>query len=296
MAQTLEEVFQRWAQPPGKTEQEKCDNAERAIRKAIDSSDALSGRSARVFPQGSYRNRTNISMESDVDICVLCDNTISYDLPDGWTAQDVGLTTPASYPYAKYKNDVEGALTDYLGSGAVKRGNKAFDIHANAYRVDADAVAVFEYRRYSTDGTWITGTSFKSDSGVRTINWPDQNYDNGVAKNDSTGRRFKGVVRILKRLANEMRTNKINSAQSIPSFLLECLVWNVPHEGFQHDELTADVRYAIAHLFNETRVQETCNDWGEINELKYLFRGGQPWTRDGVNKFFDDAWNYLGFK
>jgi hypothetical protein len=39
-------------------------------------------------------------------------------------------------------------LTDFFDRGAVQRGNKAFDVHANTYRVDADVVAAFEYRWY----------------------------------------------------------------------------------------------------------------------------------------------------
>ena len=54
-------------------------------------------------------------------------------------------------------------------------------------------------------------------------------------KNDATGRRFKAVVRILKRLRNEMVDNGHKVAGPIPSYLIECLIWNVPNEGFGHD-------------------------------------------------------------
>jgi hypothetical protein len=86
------------------------------------------------------------------------------------------------------------------------------------------------------------------------------------------------------------------AAEPIPSYLIECLVWNVPNAGLGHDTLKADVRYAIAHLWSETRVDETCNKWGEVNELKYLFRATQCWTRAQVNTFLETAWNYVGFK
>jgi hypothetical protein len=45
-------------------------------------------------------------------------------------------------------------------------------------------------------------------SDVRRItNFPRQHYDAGCAKNDRTGRRYKRVVRILKRLRNHMADN-----------------------------------------------------------------------------------------
>jgi len=249
-----------------------------------------------VFPQGSYRNRTNVKADSDVDVCVLCDETIFYELPQGMTVADVSITVPASYPYPRFKNEVESALRSYFGADYVTRGNKAFDIHENTYRVDADVVPCFEYRWYRQDRTFRKGTAFEPDKGERIINWPDQNYDNGVAKNKVTGGRFKDCVRILKRLRNKMADEKIAAAEPIPSFLIECLVWNVPNEGFGHDTYEADVRWVLAHLFNNTRKIEECQEWGEINEYKYLFRPAQPWTLERVHAFISAAWDYVGFK
>ena len=152
-----EDKFQSWAKPPSETEQEKCDNAERAVRKAINASSALENRSIRVFPQGSYHHRTNVRWDSDVDICVLCTDTFFFDLPNGMAREDFDFD-PATYSYPQYKNEVENALVSYFGRGSVRRGNKAFDIHENTYRVDADVVACFEHRRYHSDGTYLIGT------------------------------------------------------------------------------------------------------------------------------------------
>ena len=77
------------------------------------------------------------------------------------------------------------------------------------------------------------GTELLPDNGGSIINWPRQNYTTASTKNDATGRRFKAVVRILKRLRYEMVDNGHTVAEPIPSYLLECLVWNVPNEGFR---------------------------------------------------------------
>src|SRR5258708_38772733 len=114
-----EDTFKSWSSPPGTTEQTKCDSAVRAIRKAIDAHSTLKNRSIKVFPQGSYRNRTNVRAESDVDVCVYCDETFFFDLPEGMTAAEFQISTSASYSYVQYKNDVETALTDYFGQDGV---------------------------------------------------------------------------------------------------------------------------------------------------------------------------------
>jgi hypothetical protein len=295
-----EEVFCTWGGAPSATEREKCENAERAIRKAIDACAKLNTRDIEVFAQGSYANRTNVRQDSDVDICVLCKDTFfpDYSMSQG-LSNAIFAFSDANYRYPDFKNDVEAALKSYFGAAAVARGNKAFDVHANTYRIDADVVPCFEHRRFmgTPQTNWIlSGTQLLPDNSGKIINWPRQNYRNGVDKNDATGRRFKAVVRILKRLRNEMMESGHQVAEPISSYLLECLAWNVPNEGFGHDEYRDDVRYAIAHLWNETRTVEHCREWGEINELKYLFHASQTWTREQVNSFLEAAWNYIGFK
>jgi hypothetical protein len=209
-----EDTFKSWAQGPGTTEQDKCDNAERAVRKAINAHEKLSSMDTSVFPQGSYRNRTNVKQESDVDICVRLNSTFFADYPKGTTREEFG-NGPGSITFQEFKNLVQKALEDYFGANSVTRGNKAFDVHANTYRVDADVVAAFEHRRYSglknADGSYayLSGIAFNTDDGKHIINWPEQHYDNGLEKHEATGKRFRKVIRILKRLRNRMQEEEI---------------------------------------------------------------------------------------
>lgn len=299
MSRNWEATFSSWGAPPGTTETTKCENAERAIKKAISASDKLRSRSIQVFAQGSYANRTNVRQDSDVDICVLYTGAFFFDysLSQGLNKESLGYED-GTYFYTDFKNDVEAALKSFFGANAVKRGKKAFDVHANTYRVDADVVPCFEHRRFmgTLQNNWyLSGTELHPDNGGVIVNWPQQNYDNGIKKNDVTGRRFKAVTRIMKSLRNELVEKGYKSAEPIPSFLIECLAWNVPNEHLQQNTYVSAVRNSIAHLWNETRTDESCNEWGEINDLKYLFRG-QCWNRGQVNTFLQAAWDYIGFK
>ena len=300
MAIDWEPIFRFWGKPPSETERAKCENAERAIRKAISEDPLLSRKSISIVVQGSYRNRTNVRMDSDVDVCVLCNDVILPQYPEAsMTLADVGLT-PSSYSFAEFKNDVGVALTNYFGGEHVKRGNKAFDLHENTYRVDADVVAAFEHRRYTSRdsyGRWqfLKGTQFISDDGTTVINWPEQQYANGVVKNESTGQRYKAAARILKTLRNEMEENGQPSAKPMASFLLECLAFNVPDRLLNSSSYVEGVRDALVFLYGWTSEYEKCSEWGEVSELKYLFRSQQPWSHQQVNDFIVAAWSYLEF-
>lgn len=299
MSRDWESVFSSWSQGPGKTEQERAENAERQIRQAILASDKLKNRNIKVFTQGSYRNRVNVRQDSDVDIGVLCLDTYFPEYPDDNVKMEVAKAfVPATYNYATFKNELEEALVSRFGRAAVTRGSKAFDIKANSYRVESDVAAFFEHRRYVTASNYRSGVEMIPDNfnPPRVRNWPEQHYQNGVSKNDATSRKYKRVVRILKKLSNEMSLNGIQSAKETPSFLIECLVFNASAPCFEYFTYKQTVRAVLAELFNNTLSYDKCSEWGEISELKYLFRDSQPWTRESANQFLSDAWDYVGYE
>jgi len=299
MSRDWESVFSTWAKGPSTTEQQKAENAERHIREAIAASDKLKNRNIKVLTQGSYRNRVHVRRESDVDIGVLCYDTFFPEYPDNNIKESVAKSlTDSTYSYTTFKNEIEEALVARFGRSAVTRGKKAFDIKENTYRVEADVVAFFEHRRYTSATSYLSGVEMIPDdySPPMIRNWPEQHYENGVSKNDATGRKYKRLVRILKTLSNEMASAGIKSAEKAPSFLIECLVWNTPNPYFNHSTYTDIVRSALAHLFNNTMTDAECIEWGEVSELKYLFKGSQPWTRQDAHNFISDAWNYIGYE
>lgn len=249
-----------------------------------------------VFAQGSYRNNTNVRKDSDVDIGILCKDTLFHDpLPEGLTDADLSLS-PAKYEYTQFKNEVEEALVNYFGRPAVKRGNKAFDVHETSYHVEADVAAFFEHRRYSANRTYLEGVELRTDKeNQRVINWPEHHYDNGCSKNTLTGTRFKSIVRALKALSNEMTAAGVKAAD-VPGFLIECLVWNVPNDNFQHSTYTDDVQDVLAFLFNNTLLHDDCKEWGEVSDLIYLFHTGQKWTWQQAHAFTSATWDYVGFE
>lgn len=283
-AAAWEDQFARWAQAPSKTESDKIANAIAAVRKALDADDKLAP-ITKVFVQGSYRNRVNVRQDSDVDIGVLYTGELfGVFYPEGKGDTDFGLSN-ASYGYSSFKNDLETALKNHFGKDKVTRGPKAFDIHENTYRVDADVVPLIVHRRYDPSGWYICGTQLQPDNGFRIVNWPEklyddphwpnQHYENGQAKNQRTSRAYRAVVRILKKLRNVMDEKGIAAAKPIKGFLIECLVWNAPDACFGNNSWHANVTAVLDHLAFYTSSPLLCGEWGEVSELKYLFKNDE---------------------
>lgn len=293
-----EDTFKSWGGPPGTTEQQKMENAENAVRKAINANARLSGMDISIIPQGSYKSRTNVRNDSDVDICVCLNSTFFTRYPAGKSKEYYG-NSDGSISFADFKNLIQKALEDYFGKENITRGNKAFDIHSNTYRVDADVVPALAYRYYYDTGfSWHEpeGICFLSDDGTKIINWPHQTYKNCKNKHNATGQRYRKVARILKRLRNKMQAENITEANDIPSFLIQSMVWSAPDISFNRDTYTADVRAVLAHCFNETLPNGSHATLCEVNDIKYIFGPHQPCTREKAHDFFSAAWDYIGFE
>jgi hypothetical protein len=300
-----EDHFSQWAKPPLDSEDKRCGNAVKAIRNAISNSTELKYRSTLVFTQGSYRNRVNVRQDSDVDIGVLCDEAFYYDLPKGATAATKGFT-PASYHYAQFKNELEQALVKHFSRRAVTRGNKAINVRETSYHVEADVVPLFEYRNYYEGSGYRAGVSLIPDKGGRIDNFPERlldhwpytplHYENGVSKNTATNRRFKSVVRVLKKLRIHMDDAGIQAAKPIPGYLIECLVWNVLDQQFTDTRWLPTVRGVLGYIWANTKTDDTCNKWCEVDNIKYLFRWQQPWTRAQAYAFVNSARTLIGMK
>ena len=138
---------------------------------------------------------------------------------------------------------MEAALVEAFGRGAVTRGNIAIRIRENQTILPADVVPCFEYhlihgRTPSGRALYRQGHRVYPDNGSPVENYPQQQYENGVAKNTQTGHRYKHLVRILKNLENEIVEQGL--LKDVPSYLIECLVFNVRDEAFGHATYMAD--------------------------------------------------------
>ena len=295
MPRFSEETLNNWRKPPSDTEETKLSNIERMVKECINADDTLKSMKIKTFGQGSYVNETNVRLNSDVDLNVQYTNGFYFDLPQGMTGSDFGLNNPSSYSAPDFKNDVQSALVKKFGSD-VKRKNKCIAITGNTNRVGADVVPTWQYRRYSTNGNYVEGVRFFSDSGQKITNFPIQHIENGKEKNRRTQRRFKRLTRIYKRIRAKMVEDGQSVNGNITSFLLECLVWNVSDYIFNDYETWQDrLKESIRFLWNNTKEEEDCKDWGEVSDLLYIFHSGRKWSREDAHSYLLQLWRYLEY-
>ena len=280
--------FETWASPLSDTADQKCQTAESVISSAITADTALSGITLRTFAQGSYKANTNVRDDSDVDICVCNKDTFFYELPPGATLETAGISH-AGISFPDFKNMVGAALYNRFSYLHVTRGNKAFNVKANTYRIHADVVPAFEYRKYYWQGfslPYVTGICFFTDTGEKVVNWPEQTLANGRAKNENTSRRYKKVVRVLKGLRYEMEEKGYASAKKVSSFQLACLAYNLEDYWYGNDELYDDVKGVANQIWYHTYETSRCAGWTEIDNIKPLFSSDQKRV-DATNFIWD---------
>ena len=305
MARDWKALFTTWAKPASETEEEQADRAARMVREAINQYAPLIPKNISVYGTGSYKNNTNTRLESDIDLAVVLHDCYFSQYPLGKPpqAEDLGHTGGATYGLAQFRADVGKALVQKFGAQGITPGNKAFDVHANTVRLDADVAVFLEHHRYTgrlnADGTWhyLEGVEMHGNGGARIINWHKQHQHNGVDKNTRTGRRYKRVVRVLKRLRDDMLgkgSPQTKAAADVPSFLLECLAYNAEDGCYQNGHLYEDVRSVVTKLWNKTK-PDTENILVEVSGLKWLFGSGQPWTKATAHNFLLRAWQHVGF-
>lgn len=298
-AQLWKDQFTRWKEPPSDTEKQKAENAVRLVTEAVKSYSPLRNRSLSIFAQGSYRNRTNVRQESDVDVCVLCSDTFHYDLDHapGASRELLGIS-PATYDWDEFKNDVHAALIAKFGHSGVTRGDKAFDVHENTYRISADAVPCFEYRMY-VPGSYggfshEKGTVLRADkSGTLIQNYPEQHYSEGVRKHKDTSEQFKKQVRILKRLRHHLLAKNISLGQGTCSFLLESLVHNCCQASFKGATYYDDTKLVLADIWGQLEAEKSSTTMLEVNRIKYLFHSSQPWTLADARACIQGMWTAI---
>jgi hypothetical protein len=298
-----EDWLKRAAAPPSDNEDDKRQRTENEIKAALADYEPLKGRPYRVYAKGSYANNTNVRLNYDVDIAVEYHgyfySDLVFDLKNTSKA-DIGLSK-SDDPYARdeFKSDIRAALVKAYGSSAVKDGKIAYRVRESKTTLPADVVPCWEYRRYDKfvngEALFHEGSRVYPTDGGHKDNYPKIQRANGIAKNNRTGYRYKRMVRALKKLQTRLVISGDLEGE-LPSYLVECLVYNVPDRLFNNTSYMDDMRGVLARIFNATLPNGDSGKWEEANALRYLFYAGSDWSADEAHALASAAWDALGFE
>lgn len=280
-------LLSMWIKPSSDHEKDRQERARHMVAEAIAGWKKFDDTDYDIYTKGSYRNRTNVKLDSDVDIAIDLKECVYYDFISGVNESEV--VRPASYSGSwtpeSWRSEVVKALESYFGKESINTaGRLAINIpEVKGSRPSIDIVPSFEYIRYDDAAQSASNTNYGScvfpkDGGRKTVNWPQQQYDNGVKKNDITGKRYKFFVRALKNAENAL-VDSGDLKKALPSYFMECLVYNAADHLF--NSANDDLETSFGKVLNNIAVKlDSDNDFPmvEPNELKYLFRGDKKWT------------------
>jgi hypothetical protein len=270
------------------------------VTDAVKRHPSFAGLGLSVEPKGSWANNTNVSSDSDMDIKVEFTQRIFRGSAAGMSFWELSLQNSGYTGFwtpEKFRSELQIALR--RASNAVDAShNVAFYVPSvPGSRPDTDVVPCFTYMYNPVFGAPNRGTVVFTKDGKHIVNWSQQQLDNGRAKNTRTGRRYKRAVRALKAVENDLAA--LGVIKDLPSYFMECLIYNVPDPIFKN-ALSSDLAFqaALMHLkgqFNFWSLTATPDTMVEPNGIKKLFGSGQKWTKDDARQLVTAAWDYLGY-
>jgi len=261
---------------------------------ALAKSNRLEGRDYEIFGQGSFANATNIKNSSDVDLIVELKLPFQEHvghLSSGGRKIFYELYEPSLYDWHDFQSDVIATLRKrYL----VDVSKKCLDIKDwdSLVRVPADVVPALEYREYSAIRSadremYQSGVFFHDSAGNKVISYPRLHWQHGRRKNLRTHGRFKEIVRAAKNARDFVQPPA--EKPEVSSYLIECLVFNVPDAIFLRP-LPEAFRGALDWLAS----QDQWADFQCQNKIKKLFGDAFSTDQSGTaRRLLDDVRSQL---
>ena len=297
-----EATLREWSKPVDENQDVAAKATAEQVRQALQNYEFVPNSMMKVRAQGSKLNNTDTADESDVDIRVEfhADSSQADEIPTiflsrrsamakSLVTEDVGLRT-YEMPLTQhtFKDHVTRALEEQFGSTNVHRHDKCVKVDESHLLFPADIVPCFPVRTYSAFQVFEPGISIRCDSGIEILNYPVQHYENGVRKNNLTSTRFKKMVRCLKRMEN-LQVDA--GAKPLPSFFMECLIYNCPDPMFRSDSYATTFIDLMWYLYGALGDQAKSDAMVEVNEVKSLFNDGQSWTAEQGRDLVLLAWH-----
>jgi len=238
--------------------------AERTLREALDRSPLLAARPYEIFGQGSRVNGTALEQGSDIDLILMLKGPV-----------------PADYGWEGFRDDVLAVLGQ---SYTVRMGRRCLNVDdpGSLFGEMVDVLVATEHRRPTALGV-EQGVFFRDQDGRPIVNFPKQHRRHGDAKDLRTGGRFKEAVRAAKRAKKRAEQEHLFAAGAAPSYLLECLLFNVPDDVYRTASAEEAYRGALRWLAGAELAGLACQ-----NGINQIFGPGpDQWEPGAAARIID---------
>jgi hypothetical protein len=302
--QSWNDRLEHWEKPASDSEEAMIERAASIVRQAMSADPWCVAEGIQIEQQGSYYNNTNVRKESDIDLrAVHPDIFVQYEpgLRESDADRAFGYhATGKTYidSSARLRRQIATQLGSRFGAHNIDaRGRKAIRVNGiPGSRATVDIAPCFILHRIGSNPlaaryTRVKGIAILCTDGSWTFSFPDQHHTNGIAKRARTRLRFKKIVRMAKRLRDELVQQGAIQAKQVPSFLVECLVYGVDDKVFlvESDDRYDRLRRVMSAINAQLHDAAWCNSASDITELVKLFGNDRGWTAASARQFAQAA-------
>lgn len=265
-----ERTLSRWSHHQSSTA---FTQAHLPIRAALDDYSWPSDIKYEVFLQGSYKNDTNLGGDSDVDVVVRLNHRLRPRVAElsGQQLQEDASHQGAYQRWKSFRDHALKAMKAKFGNAA-KSGRKTVKVPKGKIPADADLVVTLRYRE---------GIAFYLPDERRwVVSFPQHHQAQGQTKEEATNRRFKRTICMFKEARNRLVEKKVLTKSDVPSYFIECLLYNVP-DGLFKQELAPTYTGILGWLKKAKLRDFQCQN----GQMPLFGRGQEQWTVQQAQAF-----------
>ena len=233
-----------------------------------------------VFLQGSYKNDTNLSGDSDVDVVIQLASRLR---PRVAALQGPELLEDASHKVAlerwqSFRRHASAAMRARFGD-SVTSGRKSLKLAKGKLPASADLVVTLRFEE---------GLAFYlPDRRHWVVSYPQTHHQRGVQKEKATNNRFKRTIRMFKAARTQLIRKKLIDDRLAPSYFIECMLYNVPDRLFR-ETLSKTYEDSVAWLKTADLKGFLCQN----GKVRMFGERSEQWTLDAARALVD-AWAML---
>lgn len=243
-----------------------------------------------IFLQGSYKNDTDVTKSSDVDVVVRLDAVFQSNkevLSIEQLQKFNTIHSNSSYSFKDFNVHIMKAIETHFGTQYIKNDDKCLKIREHSKFCNADVIPCLTYRNYGffesiNNQKYDEGIYFITNENVKVINYPKQHYDNLTVKSAATNGNFKSTVRMFKNIKDDLIEKCVMGEDVAKSYFIENLLFNVPDSLFIGTN-TERFKNILAFLIEEYKNAKVAGYYC-ANKIVPLF-GNTSWNLDKLRQY-----------